>query len=151
MATNTEKPAKTVDAASPEDTFKALAAEYEFDQRLATKLVELKLQTLVDFKHAFTSESEIVLNFLSQCADVGKELIQQSRVRRARWGVCAALAARANRQIMPGSDLDELLPVEELEDLDNRFWGRYKSFFPQQRMPSDQVTSRSSCEMEKRH
>ena len=152
MASNTEKPAQTQDLSTPKETFEALAKEYEFHTDFAAKLVELKFATLLDFKHAFASETEIVANLCSVCGDEGKKLVQQSRVRRAWWGVSAALAAKAGRASL-GDDLDDLdapLSSTELEHMDHSFANRYKTYYPPSRSPADVVTSRSAREMTKR-
>jgi len=151
-AANTEKPATTVDMKTPAETFKALSVEYEFCTSFVDKLVELKFTSLLDFKHAFASEAEIVANFCSLCGADGKLLVQQSRIRRAWWGVAAALAAKAGRATLGEGfeDLDQPLSSTELEHLDHAFNSRYKTYYPPGRSPADVVTSRSSREMSKR-
>ncbi|CAK0807811.1 unnamed protein product [Prorocentrum cordatum] len=58
-----------------------LAAKYQFDERIATHLVEtVGLETLVDFAHAVTSENEWA-PILERVPDLERRLGQLSRVR----------------------------------------------------------------------
>ena len=64
--------------------FRELAAKYQFDERIATHLVEtVGLETLVDFAHAVTSENEWA-PILERVPDLERRLGQLSRVRQAR-------------------------------------------------------------------
>ncbi|CAK0834251.1 unnamed protein product [Prorocentrum cordatum] len=61
--------------------FRELAAKYQFDERIATHLVEtVGLETLVDFAHAVTSENEWA-PILERVPDLERRLGQLSRVR----------------------------------------------------------------------
>ncbi|CAK0867652.1 unnamed protein product [Prorocentrum cordatum] len=67
--------------ARPEVGSNALAAKYQFDERIATHLVEtVGLETLVDFAHAVTSENEWA-PILERVPDLERRLGQLSRVR----------------------------------------------------------------------
>jgi hypothetical protein len=126
---NPELPCETQDAATPEATLRAVATECEFDATIAEEIVALKLRTLVGFKHAFTSEADTDVGLLSLCGEPGKERAQKARVRRAWFGVGAALLARAGRQgLQSADDMAAMLSAHELENLDELFWRRRKAF-----------------------
>ena len=84
--------------------FRELAAKYQFDERIATHLVEtVGLETLVDFAHAVTSENEWA-PILERVPDLERRLGQLSRVRQARpspagWGSCPTRAAVRVRSV----------------------------------------------------
>ncbi|CAE8628350.1 unnamed protein product [Polarella glacialis] len=146
-----EKACAARDLASPEATFEALATEYEFDATIAEALVTtLGCKTLRDFRFLVTVESEIKEVVLKVAGDAGKIAVQAARVRRAWWGVVAAVQSQSASQVTPGDDLDDVLPQMELDALEMAYFSRYHGFVPPARTPADSVTSRSRREMDRR-
>ena len=47
-------------------------------------------------------------------------------------------------------DLDAMLPKEEMDDLEDRFWARYKLQFSAENTPADMLVSRLAKEISKR-
>jgi hypothetical protein len=84
MAANSEKPCETKDLVAAEDTFEALATEYEFDEIIAATLATtLGCKVLRGFRYLVTTEAKIATTVLSKCGESGKKAIQGARVRRA--------------------------------------------------------------------
>jgi hypothetical protein len=148
---NPEKPCSTKDLTSAEDTFIAPAVEYDFDVGIAkTIATTLQCKSLRDFRFLCCTEGEIKEVILARAGDPGKLPVQAARVRRAWWGVVAAIQSQSSSQQLPGEDLDDVLPQGELDALELLYWARYHSFMPPARTPADAVTYRSRREMDKR-
>ena len=86
--------------ASPEETFQALATQFNFSSRIKDKIVELGLRTLSEFRFYFQNEDEEVKRFfvdsLNPSLTEGESRLQTARVRFA-WTACQSLRTRSRR------------------------------------------------------
>ena len=145
-----EPPCKTRDLASPKETFAALAKEYNFEDQLADAIVTAGCANLHDFRYLATKEEQLQTLVFDLAGDPGKVAVQKARCRRAWHGVKAALAGRAKLLPAVEEDLDQILPSEDLESLDQHFFARYHFLFPPNRMLSDVGVSRLAKELMRR-
>ena len=143
MATGVEEPpCRTRDLGTPTETFDALAAEYTFDAALAKALVTAGCKNLHDFRYLVSKEVDLKVAWFDLAGEPGKKNVEQARGRRAWHGVRSALAGRARLVPASDEDLDQLLPSEDLESLDQHFFSRYHFLFLPNRMLSDVQVSR---------
>ena len=145
-----EQPSKTRDLATPTETFAALADEYSFDQTLAKALVTSGCASLHDFRYLVSKEDDLKTAWFDLAGDPGKKAVEKARGRRAWHGVRSALAGRAKLLPAAEEDLDQLLPSEDLESLDQHFFARYHFVFLPNRMLSDVQVSRLVKEVMRR-
>lgn len=79
---------------TPEETFTALALQFNFEQRIKDKILELGIRTLAEFRHYARNEDEIKRLFIDTVKDPGYEEMQgrlQSARLRFAWTACKAL------------------------------------------------------------
>ena len=80
--------------ATPENTFTALALQFNFEQRIKDKIIELGIRTIAEFRHYARSEDEIKKLFIDTIKDPAYEEMQ-GRLQAARprfaWTACKAL------------------------------------------------------------
>ena len=95
--------------ATPEDTFTALALQFNFEQRIKDKIIELGIRTIAEFRHYARSEDEIKKLFIDTIKDPAYEemqgRLQAARLRFA-WTACKALLPGAWSCIPVGSPRD---------------------------------------------
>ena len=116
--------------ASPEETFQALATQFNFSSRIKDKIVELGLRTLSEFRFYFQNEDEEVKRFfvdsLNPSLTEGESRLQTARVRFA-WTACQSLLDQeqtAASQPAPPDEEEQLLPATELDTLKEAFYKR---------------------------
>ena len=79
--------------ATPEDTFTALAAQFNFDNRIKDKILELGIRTLAEFRHYPRTDEEVKKLFvdsLTPSLDDIPARLQAARLRFA-WNSCKAM------------------------------------------------------------
>ena len=79
---------------TPEDTFTALALQFNFDQRIKDKIIELGIRTLAEFRHYARNEDEVKRLFIDTITGPSYEEMQgrlQSARLRFAWTACKAL------------------------------------------------------------
>ena len=106
---------------TPEDTFTALALQFNFDQRIKDKIIELGIRMLAEFRHYARNEDEVKRLFIDAVRDPSYEEMQgrlQSARLRFAWTACKALLDSEHAAAsMPAASSEEeaLLPKQELE------------------------------------
>ena len=79
--------------AAPEDTFTALALQFNFEQRIKDKIIELGIRTLAEFRHYARNEDEVKRLFVDTITGPSYEEMQ-GRLQAARvpfaWIACKA-------------------------------------------------------------
>ena len=135
--------------ATPEDTFTALAAQFNFDNRIKDKILELGIRTLAEFRHYPRTDEEVKKLFvdsLTPSLDDIPARLQAARLRFA-WNSCKAMldAEHAAASLPPASTEDEtLLPTSELDSLKEAFY----HIRPEPRQfPSDRLLSKLSRQL----
>ena len=79
---------------TPEDTFTALALQFNFDQRFKDKIIELGIRAFAEFRHYARNEDEVKRLFIDTVKDTSYEEMQgrlQSARLRFAWTACKAL------------------------------------------------------------
>ena len=133
--------------------FQGLQNMFNFDPKVTSYLVDsMGLESLNDFIHLFTNESEVAELVTNQVPDLKARPLQASRLRQAWLGIKAAHAQEqlVKKRAAEPDDLDEILPQPELDDLTARFWQRYHVRYAPDLEPSDLLVSRLNKEMVKR-
>ena len=94
--------------ATPEDTFTALALQFNFEERIKDKIIELGIRNIAEFRHYARSEDEIKKLFIDTIKDPAYEEMQ-GRLQAARLrfvdGVQSLTGLRA-RSGQPASSAD---------------------------------------------
>ena len=139
--------------ATPEDTFTALALQFNFEQRIKDKIIELGIRTIAEFRHYARSEDEIKKLFIDTIKDPAYEemqgRLQAARLRFA-WTACKALldSEHAAASLPPAPTEEEtLLPKQELEQLKEAFFRRYHLRAEPRQYPSDRLLSKLSRQL----
>ena len=139
--------------ATPEDTFTALALQFNFEQRIKDKIIELGIRTIAEFRHYARSEDEIKKLFIDTVKDPPYEempgRLQAARLRFA-WTACKALldSEHAAASLPPAPTEEEtLLPKQELEQLKEAFFRRYHLRPEPRQYPSDRLLSKLSRQL----
>ena len=139
--------------ATPEDTFTALALQFNFEQRIKDKIIELGIRTIAEFRHYARSEDEIKKLFIDTIKDPAYEemqgRLQAARLRFA-WTACKALldSEHAAASLPPAPTEEEtLLPKQELEQLKEAFFRRYHLRPEPRQYPSDRLLSKLSRQL----
>ena len=139
--------------ATPEDTFTALALQFNFEQRIKDKIIELGIRTIAEFRHYARSEDEIKKLFIDTIKDPNYEemqgRLQAARLRFA-WTACKALldSEHAAASLPPAPTEEEtLLPKQELEQLKEAFFRRYHLRPKPRQYPSDRLLSKLSRQL----
>ena len=136
---------------NPKETFEALAAQFGFDVRIAQAILDHGVTDLETFSWLFTKPEEVGPALVDPFKDMDKPLAQVAKVRRA-WAACKAYVSsrEASRSRASADDLDEALAGNELADLKNTFFRRYRMTYPPDILPSDRLVSRLYREIQKR-
>eukprot|EP00435_Cladocopium_sp_Y103_P021555 s228_g5.t1 len=136
------------------ELFEKLADDFKFDRRVVDRIMDLKLESLSDFRHYVTEESELEKAFIDGVADLPNPRVQLSRVRHA-WSSCVAEAkvgeVRKQTEASRHEDEEAVLPSDKLEELKTRFWQRYHLCLTPSEWPSDRLLSRLAKSMDKRN
>ena len=139
--------------ATPEDTFTTLALQFNFEQRIKDKIIELGIRTIAEFRHYARSEDEIKKLFIDTVKDPPYEemqgRLQAARLRFA-WTACKALldSEHAAASLPPAPTEEEtLLPKQELEQLKEAFFRRYHLRPEPRQYPSDRLLSKLSRQL----
>ena len=135
--------------------FDALALKYGLSAEVRTWLTDpngLNSSSIDDFVFAMATESEASLIVDGANVASGQKIQQTSRVRQA-WA--GARKARSDAELIKArgrddTDLDALLTQQQLDDIQDVFYARYRMRYPASVMPSDAVVSRISKEVDKR-
>ena len=137
---------------SKEATFSALADDFQFDKKVKQLFLDSPMVNLEDFRYYFAEEKEVDTFCAADESLTGQELrIQISRVRRAWAAVRQNGLRKENRNSVSSvAELDDLLEEGTLREIKIHFWKRYKSKYPVEVSPSDQLLSRCHREMDKR-
>jgi hypothetical protein len=140
------------DMGSKEATFTALAEDFQFDKKVRQLFLDSPMATLEDFRYYFAEEKEVDAFCAAEESLKDAELrIQISRVRRAWAAVRQNGLRKENRNSVSSvAELDDLLEEGTLREIKIHFWKRYKSKYPVEVSPSDQLLSRCHREMDKR-
>ena len=140
------------DMSSKEATFTALADDFQFDKKVTALFLKSPMENLEDFRFYFAEEKEVDVFCAADDSLKDQELrIQISRVRRAWASVRQNGLRRENRNnVSSVAELDDLLEEGTLREIKIQFWRRYKSKYPVEVSPSDQLLSRCHREMDKR-
>ena len=140
---------------SPADIFDELQKTYRLSAELRTWLTDqngLNALTLNDFAYSMATESDAKTLVEAAKVPVDQQIQQTSRVRQA-WACVRKTIADAEKVKARGRDdvdLDAMLPQQDLDDLHDKFYARYRLQFPAHVMPSEAVVSRLSKEVDKR-
>ncbi len=132
--------------------FTALAEDFQFDKKVKTLFLDSQMENLEDFRFYFAEEKEVDVFCAADESLKDQELrIQISRVRRAWASIRQNGLRRENRNSVSSvAELDDLLEEGTLREIKIHFWKRYKSKYPVEVSPSDQLLSRCHSEMDKR-
>ena len=137
---------------TPEETFKQLAIDFEFEQKVADHILSKKIKTLKDFRDRFpatTGEDEIK-TFIGEIRELPDPGLQTSKLRQAWAAVSDHLEAIANRPDIGEAELEDMLKGEDLDNRKKNFWIRYKCDFASEEYPADSLISRVARECQKR-
>ena len=132
--------------------FTALAEDFQFDKKVMTLFLDSQMENLEDFRFYFAEEKEVDVFCAADESLKDQELkIQVSRVRRA-WAATRQNGLRKENRnsVSSVAELDDLLEEGTLREIKIAFWKRYKSKYPVEVSPSDQLLSRCHREMDKR-
>ena len=138
--------------ATPEDTFTALAAQFNFDTRIKDKILELGIRALAEFRHYPRTDEEVKKLFVDSLSPSMEEIparLHSARLRFA-WNSCKAMldAEHAAASLPPASTEDEtLLPTSELDSLKEAFYKRYHIRPEPRQFPSDRLLSKLSRQL----
>ena len=137
--------------ATPEDTFTALAAQFNFDTRIKDKILDLGIRTLAEFRHYPRTDEEVKKLFVDSLSPSMEEIparLHSARLRFA-WNSCKAMldAEHAAASLPPASTEDEtLLPTSELDSLKEAN-KRYHIRPEPRQFPSDRLLSKLSRQL----
>ncbi len=128
--------------------FTSLGTQFRIDAKVTEYLVsQLKLESLEDLATLFTKEDEVgaVVERVPELEE-GARLLQTARLRQAWAGVKAALAVAAGskKRGEEDPDLDNPLPQQDLDNIEDLFWRRYHLTPSADVMPADALLSRVS-------
>ena len=138
--------------ATPEDTFSALAVQFNFDTRIKDKIIELGIRTLAEFRHNPRTDEEVKKLFVDSLTPTLDDIparLQAARLRFA-WNSCKAMldAEHAAASLPPASTEEEtLLPTSELDSLKEAFYKRYHIRPEPRQFPSDRLLSKLSRQL----
>eukprot|EP00438_Fugacium_kawagutii_P015001 Skav227499 [mRNA] locus=scaffold282:174451:175605:+ [translate_table: standard] len=130
--------------ATKEETFAALAAQFNFSERVRDKIIDCGCETLSDFTYMVNSEDEVKTVFIDTLANLDGPRIQAARLRHA-WVACKALMESlksSKAQAVVVEDEESLLPQDELLDLKAMWFRRYHLKPEPGCMPSDRLISK---------
>ncbi len=129
---------------SKEATFTTLADDLQFDKKVKQLFLDSPMVNLEDFRFYFAEEKEVdTFCAADDCLKDGELKIQISRVRRAWAAVRQNGLRKENRNSVSSvAELDDLLEEGTLREIKIHFWKRYKSKYPVEVSPSDQLLSR---------
>ena len=138
---------------SVSELFEELATEFKLEPKLAEWLTAesgLAAKSLEDFAYAASSEDDVTR--MVTAAKPDNPWLATSRLRQAWKSVKRSCDDEhvIRRSGMDTTDLDELLPAPELEDIESRHWARYKMTWPPEIAPADSLVSRAVRELGKR-
>ena len=141
-----------VEKGSKEATFTALAKDFSFDDKVRDLFLSGQMENLEDFRYYFSEEKEIdAFVAVEESLKGPEQRLQTSRVRRAWAAVRHNGLRKENRNTVSSvAELDDMLEEGTLRDVKVQFWKRYKTKYPVEVIPSDQLLSRCYREMEKR-
>ena len=114
---------------SAELLFQELCQKFSIHQDVAEYLVTtMGLMTLEDFRTVITEPSQVDKLITSQIPNLQKPLLQAARLRQAWEAVNTAHegASASKRKGLEEPDMETLLPAQQLLDLKEAFWLRYK-------------------------
>jgi hypothetical protein len=141
-----------LDRGSKEATFTAMSVVFGFDDKTRNLFLKGPMDSLADFRYYFTDEKEIDA-FVTEGESLRApgEKLRISRVRQA-W-----TAVRQNGLHIDDCNTassvagpNDLLGEATLRQVKVQFWRRYKSTYPVEVLPSDQLLSRCYREIDKR-
>ena len=112
----------------------------------------LGAKSVDDFLYAATKPEELASVAELAGVDTSKKLLMTSRVRQAWVSLKKATeeSETLKRKSLDDVAMDEMLPQRELDDMGIKHYARYKMSWPPEVMPSDQIISRVTKEMDKR-
>lgn len=141
-----------VNKGNKEETFIALAKDFNFDDTIKKLFLDGSMEDLDDFRYYFSAEGEIDAFVAAEATLKDSALkIQISRVRRAWAAVRQEGVRRENRNSISSiAQMDDILEEGTLRDVKVNFWKRYKLKYPSEVCPSDQLLSRCYRELDKR-
>ena len=133
-----------VNKGTKEETFTALAKDFNFDDKVRTLFLNGSMDNIDDFRYYFSAEGEIDAFVAADTTLIGSVLkIQVSRVRRAWAAVRHEGVRRENRNTISSiAQMGDLLEEGTLRSVKVNFWMRYKLKYPSEVCPSDQLLSR---------
>ena len=141
-----------LDRGSKEATFTALSVDFGFDDKVTGLFLEGPMDSLADFRDYFTDEKEIAAFVAGKESSEGPEQkLRISRVRQA-WTAVRQHGLHSDNcsTISTVAGLDDVLDEATLRQVKVQFWKRYKSAYPAEVLPSDQLLSRCYNEMDRR-
>jgi hypothetical protein len=141
-----------LDRGSKEATFTALSVDFGFDDKVTDLFLEGPMDSLADFRDYFTDEKEIAAFVAGkESSEMPEQKLRISRVRQA-WTAVRQHGLHSDNcsTISTVAGLDDVLDEATLRQVKVQFWKRYKSAYPAEVLPSDQLLSRCYREMEKR-
>ena len=133
-----------LDKSSKEETFTAMSIYFGFDDKARNLFLKGPMDSLADFRYYFTDEKEIdAFVAEEESLRIPEQKLRISRVRQA-W-----TAVRQNSMHIDNCDTassvagpNDLLDEATLRQVKEQFWRRYKSTYPVEVLPSDQLLSR---------
>ena len=133
--------------ATPEETFQALAVQFNFSNRIKDKIIELGLRTLAEFRFYCQTEDEVrrfFVDSLQPAMSEGESRLQTARIRFA-WTACKSLLEQEQTvasQPSPPEEEEQLLPATELDALKEAFYKRYHIKPTPAKFPGDRLISK---------
>ena len=136
-----------------QQAFEELENKFSWDPKITKWLLSpegLGATSLADFFHSATDPKD--LSTIAEQASVDNKMLMSSRIRQAWLSLKKSTeeAELLKRKNIDDVAIDDLLPQPELDDLVSKHYSRYRMTWPPEVMPSDQVISRVSKEMDKR-
>ena len=133
--------------------FEEVEKKFQWDPKVTKWLLApdgLGATSLNDFLFAATEAKE--LGTIADQAGCENKLLMTSRIRQA-WTSLKTSSddkEKLKRKNAEDVEMDSMLPQMELDDLAAKHYHRYRMVWPPEIMPSDQLISRVSKEMDKR-
>ena len=139
-------------SADPAAVFKELGAKLNLDEKVIKFLVDTeKIASLDEFCKMATNEQEVG-EIIKQVPNLERSIQQTARLRLA-WTAVRDTTEKAvvvRKQEGEPDDLDKLLPIRELDDMNDLFWAKHRLTFEPDDEPSDSLVSRVAREIAKR-
>ena len=146
-------PAALSEADAKELLYK-VAEKFNFQPEIADYLLSLGIRSLSDFQNGFTSkeaiDTELTKKMPETTAWTGSRMVQTARVRMAWESTFQATQAETKQKAAYEDASQDLLPEEDLFNLEQKWWKRYKFNVDPERCPSDYVVTTAARQLKSR-